>query len=316
QYLDGIEFSNFAFSANHRFVAVHHKNGFLHLVDFHGTRVRKIASVPDDFKRVDLVFSPAEQFLLVLDAEKGGNNYLIETETGGIRKKIKGIVEFHAFSAQDEVFVFATDQKETGICDLQSRQPFQVLKKTKAIALAPDGRRLLARKDDKEILWDISAARPLPGFEMNIFAREEGLQFSPDSKILALWKEGSVAFWDVMGGKQLDKPIPVPGFGEAAFSPDSKLLLVKGYDKRIYDKLLVLDLQGIRWQKKIDWNPQFLINTPDSSFLVARNKSTGALATHEYEVIDLLTGATRTTIKVGVSSTAELFGNGKYLAVF
>ena len=151
---------------------------------------------------------------------------------------------------------------------------------------------------------------------MNTFAREEGLQFSPDSKILALWKEGSMAFWDVMGGKQLDKPIPVPGFGEAAFSPDSKLLLVKGYDKRIYDKLLVLDLQGIRWQKKIDWNPQFLINTPDSSFLVARNKSTGALATHEYEVIDLLTGATRTTIKVRVSSTAKLFGNGKYLAVF
>ena len=312
QYLDRIDLSRaFVFSPSHRFLAIHDANGFLHLVDFDGNRERKIPGAAHHFN--ELVFSPAEQFLLVLDKNKGGNSYLIETETGVIKKKIKEIVEFHAFSAKDEVFVFATHERETGICDLQSRRPFQFLKNTKAVALAPDGRHLLAWKDQKGahlkgILWDISAGKPLPGFEIE-YLFEQGLLFSPDSKILALANEGKeVIFWDVLGRKQLGKPIPVPFFfiRKAAFSPDSKLLLLTGRDK-----LLVLDLQGIRWQKKIDWHE--LLITPDSRFLVASINFAGRLPKRQYEVIDLFSGATRTTIKVDPFWSAELFGNGKYL---
>src|SRR5262249_9603417 len=153
------------------------------------------------------------------------------------------------------------------------------------------------------ILWDISAGKLVPGFQIDIFT-ENALEFSPDSKILVLVKddrarglgERRVVFWDVLGGKQLGKAIPVSSFREAAFLRDSKLLLLKGWNS----ELLVLDLQGIRWQRKIDWDvrhSQFLI-TPDPWFLVAwESPSLISKPKPEYEVIDLFTGTTRTTIK-------------------
>src|SRR5262249_47888068 len=129
------------------------------------------------------------------------------------------------------------DENGTGICDLQSRKPMQVLKETTPIALAPDGRHLLAWKDGKAILWNIPAAKPAAlSFEKEPLSA----LFSPDSSILAtrndlgrpveFWNHKNdnceVAFWDVITGQLLGKPVRVPSFHKASWSRNSKALLL------------------------------------------------------------------------------------------
>ena len=56
------------------------------------------------------------------------------------------------------------------------------------------------------------------------------LAFSPDGKILASGSENSWIFlWDVETRKPIGKPLPVQEWPECstAFSPDSKILLIK-----------------------------------------------------------------------------------------
>src|SRR5262249_44156398 len=209
---------------------------------------------------LDLIFSPTEKFLLVLDEQNESKNYLIETETGAIRAEIKGRLWSHFFSAKDELFVFATELG-TSLLDVQAGKPIQEIiqhRNTWPIALAPSGRHILVWQEGKGILWDIPAGKPgSVSFEDGKFIA--GI-FSPDSKKMAVMlktedkEKLEVPFWDPLAGKPLGKSIRVSSsFAEPFFSPDSKLLLLKGVkeDKRL---LLALDAHGIRWQKDHGWD--------------------------------------------------------------
>jgi hypothetical protein len=329
-FLDGIDFHCYKFSPSHRFLAINDWKGSLHLLDLRSDlQRRQILPGFVDLDQRQLIFSPAEKYLLVLDNKDGEKSYLIETQTGIVRQKMRGFLDFHRFSAKDEVFVFATEGYETGICHLDTGAPSRLVKNTRPFALAPDGRHLFACKDGHIVLLDIPAGKCQSiTFEHDTL---ENSLFSPDSKLLAcaftrIIKQDpevfvhEVIFFDVTTGSSLGKPIRVPSsFSNASFLPDSKALLLKG------NPLVAANSKGICWQTEevedglgdgtFDQHRETIGNS-DSSFLVTWiHLPAGLFPSHEYEVIDLAAGAMRRSIELDPRSTAALSQNGKYLVV-
>jgi WD40 repeat protein len=95
--------------------------------------------------------------------------------------------------------------------------------------LSPDGR-WLAHGDGAVRLWDARKLTPGPALEWSDRGFTQ-IVFSPDSKILVACRVGSVALWDVPGGRLRFVLTGHTGLGHgAAFSPGGRRLATAAQD--------------------------------------------------------------------------------------
>jgi WD40 repeat protein len=156
------------------------------------------------------------------------------------------------------------------------------------LALAWHGAAPLASAgaDEKVILWDLAAGRPL--FTISPGTAIRCLAYSPDGKILAGGgDDGRVHLWDAGTGKPLEaegKPLQLQGHTDwvlcLAFSPDGKHLASAGHDGtiRLWDittRKKLLDIAAQAPPPKTPAEPAATVTalafSPDGKVLAAGN---------------------------------------------
>jgi WD40 repeat protein len=108
------------------------------------------------------------------------------------------------------------------------------------LAFSPDGKLLCSAHQDKTVrLWDWTTRKEVhrfPPIQSNWPVG--GVTFSPDGKLVAAHRSGSVDVWNTNTGKQV-RSLPLPGITFSpvlAFSPDGKLLAARDlYDLCLWE---------------------------------------------------------------------------------
>jgi WD40 repeat protein len=113
----------------------------------------------------------------------------------------------------------------------ESGEPLQVLddRGSAHIASSADGRFLAWSVWEKVVLWDVMNQQELRTWNPQPNARFFGIEFSPDSSLLATfsWESRNLQLWDVESGKLIRKFGDYStGIASAVFSPDGNLLAV------------------------------------------------------------------------------------------
>jgi WD40 repeat protein len=119
------------------------------------------------------------------------------------------------------------------------------------LAYLPDGKRVLtAARDGTMHLWERESGRPLREYKMPAPKPDPamgrpvafvgrggviGVATSPDGKLLAVGQVNAVQLFDIDSGKELRslKTATANGIVTLLFSPDSKTLAVRGFDRNI-----------------------------------------------------------------------------------
>jgi WD40 repeat protein len=129
------------------------------------------------------------------------------------------------------------------LVDVASRHelagPLHLKTRASSVALSPDGSRLATVDTLANVsLWDVAARRRIRLHVQGSGAGLNHVAFSPDGRILALTRGGSLTFWNPVTGRQIGGPLN-PGRSNAyylAFAPDGRSLAVTdGGALQLYD---------------------------------------------------------------------------------
>lgn len=145
-----------------------------------------------------------------------------------------------------------------------------------SIAFSPDGGQLVVTGSDGSgaQLWDTARLQWLRTF--NSYSNTDWVAFSPDGHTVATWGQSSghvVVLWDAQSGNQI-RVLGQDGvsLGEAAFSPDSRLLVTDAYSQGSDGGLRLWDAGSGSELRRF---PGYLepVFSPDGKLLAAWNKS-------------------------------------------
>jgi WD40 repeat protein len=111
----------------------------------------------------------------------------------------------------------------------QPRSTDEYFWKNERTALSPDGQTLAVGIDHGVRLWQAVTGKELFPELATTDEWAHALAFSPDGRLVLVNASGKAALWDARSG-HLRKTLP-SGIGEAAFSPDGKMLALAPYRK-------------------------------------------------------------------------------------
>ncbi|BCY09090.1 WD40 repeat domain-containing protein [Actinoplanes sp. L3-i22] len=235
--------TSFAVALGGRRIAVGTSEGDLHLWAEPGGAAVTVADKAYN-PLWDVSFSPDGRLLATVD--NNGDALLWEVATGQVRKRFKGKPHRQvavAFTPEGLGVALAGPRHAPQIRDLDGRQVRLTLDrpagKTKALALSPDGRRLVTVDKDRRVrLWEVSDGT----LRHEVEAVADRAVFAPDGETIALVGSHDVTMWhpasgglspafpDGEGGSRLREAI--------AFSPDGRLAAAPAD----LDKVLIWDL--------------------------------------------------------------------------
>ncbi len=136
------------------------------------------------------------------------------------------------------------------------------------VAFSPDGGRLLTTGFDQTArVWDVATGQELYRIHDPIAAA----QFSIDGSAIISVRGREIIFWDAATGTEKSRfAIPVEA-GALRFSPDAKLLAVRGHDQTIH----ILDASRKKSISIIEGHSGWIMDfqfSPDSNLLVTASK--------------------------------------------
>lgn len=239
-----------AFSPDGRTLACGHDNHGIHLLDAAAGSFRK--SLPT--AGCKLAFSPDGRTLAAWDRSSMVHLWDVATGTrqrvvvGGASPDVR--VTSFAFADDGRTLVTAAQDRSIRLWDLTTgheRRLTDSASPSTYVAVAPDGRTLIAAGSERIRFWDLATGRECrpattaPQLAASTFF--DSCRLSPNGELFVSANATAIGVWEVRTGRAVGPTgVPAGAIGSVAFSPDGRRLAVTtavgdGWESLLYNSL-------------------------------------------------------------------------------